>query len=86
MLPGLWQILFSLGVFASSRLLPRATSGVAVFYLLTGLTTLSVARGDLAFLPLGDGPAVRRRPVPRRGRALTGPWSVTMIHDKTARR
>src|SRR5262249_25221862 len=29
MLPGLWQILFSLGIFASYRLLPRATFWVA---------------------------------------------------------
>src|SRR4051812_39026379 len=45
MLPGLWQVLYSLGIFASSRLLPRPMFGVAVFYLLTGLTTLAVAQG-----------------------------------------
>jgi hypothetical protein len=55
MLPGLWQILFSLGVFASSRLLPRATSGVAVFYLMTGLLTLALAHGDAAFSPWAMG-------------------------------
>jgi hypothetical protein len=51
MLPGLWQILFGLGVFASCRLLPRATFGVAVFYLVAGLLSLSLARGDAAFSP-----------------------------------
>src|SRR3984957_11995621 len=30
MVPGLWQILFSLGVFASARFLPRAVFAVAV--------------------------------------------------------
>jgi hypothetical protein len=55
MLPGLWQILFSLGVFASCRLLPRATFGVAIFYLLAGLLTLALARGEWAFSPWAMG-------------------------------
>ena len=55
MLPGLWQILFSLGIFASCRLLPRATFGVAVFYLASGLTCLALARGDAAFSPWAMG-------------------------------
>lgn len=55
MLPGLWQILFSLGVFASCRLLPRATFGVAMFYLVAGLLTLAAARGDASFSPWAMG-------------------------------
>ncbi|MGE3821285.1 MAG: hypothetical protein AB7I30_17865 [Isosphaeraceae bacterium] len=55
MLPGLWQIMYSLGIFASCRLLPRATFGVALFYLLTGLTTLTLAKGDAAFSPWAMG-------------------------------
>jgi hypothetical protein len=55
MLPGLWQILFSLGVFASCRLLPRATFAVAVFYLASGLTCLALARGAAAFSPWAMG-------------------------------
>ena len=55
MLPGLWQVLFSLGVFASCRLLPRATVGVAVFYLLAGAVNLAVAQGEAAFSPWGMG-------------------------------
>ena len=51
MLPGLWQVMFSLGVFASCRLLPRATFGVAVFYLLAGALSLALARGEFAFTP-----------------------------------
>jgi hypothetical protein len=37
LLPGLWAILFSLGVFASRRVLPGAISIVAGYYLLAGL-------------------------------------------------
>jgi len=55
MLPGLWQILYSLGVFASCRLLPRATFAVAVFYLASGLTCLALARGTAAFSPWAMG-------------------------------
>jgi hypothetical protein len=55
MLPGLWQILYSLGIFASCRLLPRATFVVAVFYLATGLTCLALARGAAAFSPWAMG-------------------------------
>lgn len=40
MLPGLWQVLVSLGLFAASRSLPRAVSLVAAFYLVAGLATL----------------------------------------------
>ncbi|HJS90665.1 MAG TPA: hypothetical protein VJ738_11940 [Steroidobacteraceae bacterium] len=51
MLPGLWQLLFSLGVFASCRFLPRATFWVGVWYLATGLTCLALGDGDWAFSP-----------------------------------
>lgn len=51
MLPGIWQVLYSLGIFASSRLLPRSMSGVAVFYLMTGLCTLALSRGEHALNP-----------------------------------
>ncbi len=54
-LPGLWQVMFSLGVFASCRLLPQATFGVAVFYLIAGLTSLAVARGSLTLNPWAMG-------------------------------
>src|SRR5690606_7063933 len=47
-LPGLWALLFSLGVFASHRLLPRAVFWVGVFYLLAGGLCLAVGQGDFA--------------------------------------
>jgi hypothetical protein len=51
MLPGLWQLLFCLGVFASRRFLPRGTFWVGVWYLATGMTCLALGGGDWAFSP-----------------------------------
>ena len=55
MVPGLWQIFFSLGIFASSRFLPRAIFAVGVWYMATGLICLAFAQGDWAFLPWAMG-------------------------------
>jgi hypothetical protein len=55
MLPGLWQIMYALGIFASCRLLPRQTFWVAVFYLGTGLAALALAHGDRALSPWSMG-------------------------------
>ncbi len=55
MLPGLWSILFGLGIFASRRLLPRAVTLVAVFYLAAGLVCLELARGPHALSPWAMG-------------------------------
>ena len=52
LLPGLWQVFFSQGVFASCRLLPRPAFAVAVFYLVSGLLTMFLARGADALSPL----------------------------------
>ncbi|HEX4268235.1 MAG TPA: hypothetical protein VHY36_10130 [Steroidobacteraceae bacterium] len=54
MLPGLWQMLFSLGVFASCRFLPRATFWVGVWYLATGMACLAIGP-DAAASPLEMG-------------------------------
>ena len=43
MLPGLWQVLVGLGLFASARILPRAVQGVGAWYLLAGLAVLAVS-------------------------------------------
>lgn len=51
LLPGLWSIIFSLGVFASCRLLPRATFVVAVYYLLAGMVCLAWAVDTHALSP-----------------------------------
>ena len=61
MLPGLWQIVFSLGVFASCRSLPRAMFAVGVWYLAAGLVSLALSSGAHAFsawimaVPFGVG-------------------------------
>jgi len=52
MLPGLWQIVFSLGLFAACRSLPRPMFAAAVWYLATGLASLALANGAHAFSPL----------------------------------
>jgi hypothetical protein len=44
MLPGLWQVIFSLGIFSSCRFLPRPMIGAGVWYVLTGL--VCIALGD----------------------------------------
>jgi hypothetical protein len=46
LLPGLWMIIFSLGVFASARLLPRAVFGIGGFYLIAGILTLLLTHDD----------------------------------------
>ena len=51
MLPGLWQIVFSLGLFASCRSLPRPMFAAALWYLATGLASLAFANGADAFSP-----------------------------------
>jgi hypothetical protein len=51
MLPGLWEVLLSLGVFASCRLLPRPMFAVGVWYLSAGMVCLAVARGHGTLSP-----------------------------------
>jgi len=43
MLPGLWQVIFSLGVFSSCRFLPRPIVAAGAWYLLSGLTCIALA-------------------------------------------
>ena len=45
-MPGLWAVLFSLGVFASRPFLPRGVGAVAGYYLLAGLFCLAVGGRD----------------------------------------
>jgi hypothetical protein len=59
MLPGLWALLFSLGIFASYRLLPKPTFWVAVFYMIAGTMLLTLHEAALSpwamGLPFGIG-------------------------------
>ncbi len=51
LLPGLWAIVFSLGIFASCRLLPPETIWIAGYYLLGGTAVLILARGENSLSP-----------------------------------
>lgn len=51
LLPGLWQIVFSLGVFASRRSLPPGMFAVGMWYLAAGLASLALANAA-PFSPL----------------------------------
>jgi hypothetical protein len=51
MLPGLWQIIFSLGFLASCRSLPRPMFAVGVWYLAAGLACIAFANGAHALSP-----------------------------------
>jgi hypothetical protein len=42
MIPGIWQVIFSLGVFSSCRFLPRPMLAAGAWYLLTGLACISL--------------------------------------------
>ena len=61
MTPGLWQITFGLGVFASCRFLPRGLLLVGGWYVASGLACLAYAQGPHALsawtmgVPFGAG-------------------------------
>jgi hypothetical protein len=55
LLPGLWQIIFSLGVFASCRLLPRAIFIVGVWYLFCGVACLALLGPERTLSPWAMG-------------------------------
>ena len=51
MLPGLWSLVFSLGIFASYRLLPREVFWVGLYYAACGVGCLLWGQADRAFSP-----------------------------------
>jgi hypothetical protein len=55
MLPGLWEIAFSLGIFASGRFLPRPMFVVGLWYLVCGLMCLAIESGPRTLSPWGMG-------------------------------
>lgn len=50
MLPGLWQIIYSLGIFSSCRFLPRLMIAAGAWYMFTGLISISLG-GNRALSP-----------------------------------
>jgi hypothetical protein len=55
MLPGLWELIFSLGVFASCRFLPSQMFAVGVWYLVAGLCCLAVESAARTLSPWAMG-------------------------------
>ena len=53
MLPGLWCLIFSLGIFASGSLLPRAMAVVAAYYFMCGSFLLGCGVSALAPWTMG---------------------------------
>lgn len=51
LLPGLWQLLVALGLFAAMRMLPRSIALVAVWYFLTAMAVLVLASETRVFTP-----------------------------------
>jgi hypothetical protein len=51
MLPGLWQIIFGLGVFASCRTLPRPMFAAGAWYLAAGLANLAFGNAENGLSP-----------------------------------
>jgi hypothetical protein len=56
MLPGMWQIIYSLGIYSSCRFLPRLMVAPGTWYMLTGLGSISLA-GNRALSPWTMGVA-----------------------------
>ncbi len=55
MLPGLWQVIYSLGVFSSCKFVPRQMYAVGGWYLAAGLIYLATGGGEWAFSPWAMG-------------------------------
>ena len=51
LLPGLWALLFSLGISASCRLLPRPVAWIGVYYLFAGGTLLLLGPSGASLAP-----------------------------------
>ena len=63
MLPGLWQVLVSLGIFASVRSLPRTVAFAGAWYFVAGFTLPAAGKPEPRAVAVDHGPAVRGRPV-----------------------
>jgi hypothetical protein len=55
LVPGLWLLLVSLGIFAAARSLPSGTIYAGAWYFLSGFTVLLLAAGDHALHPWSMG-------------------------------
>jgi len=73
-LPGLWAIIFGLGIFASRPYLPRATGWIALYYVSVGALVLGLSADHLHGWPVGGTFAVGQL-----GTALVLYWNVERI-------
>ena len=55
LLPGLWQVFVSVGLFAAARTLPRGASLAAAWYLLAGLAVIAATAGAPSLSPWAMG-------------------------------
>jgi hypothetical protein len=55
LLPGLWQLLISIGLFVALRFLPRCISVAGAWYFLTGATVLVISSQDRSLTPWAMG-------------------------------
>lgn len=55
LLPGLWQVLVSLGIFAGLRVMPRGVALVGAWYLVAGLAVLVVTGESRSLSPWAMG-------------------------------
>ncbi|SEP96507.1 hypothetical protein SAMN05216548_10260 [Faunimonas pinastri] len=55
MLPGIWQVLVSLGIFASARTLPRAVTLGGAWYFVAGFAVLMICGGSHTVSPWAMG-------------------------------
>lgn len=74
MLPGLWQIVFALGVFASCRCLPRPMLLVGAWFLFTGFACIAI----------GDSRSLA--PATMSGAYAMGMMLVAVIHHLSAKK
>lgn len=51
LLPGLWQLLMGVGLFAAVRSLPRSVTLAAAWYFVSGITVIMLASGDRTLSP-----------------------------------
>jgi hypothetical protein len=51
LLPGLWQLFFALGIFASARLLPKPIFLIGAFYFVAGTVVLILAHSGASLSP-----------------------------------
>ncbi len=81
LLPALWMLFFSMGAFALSRILPRATFWSGAYYLIAGIICLALTNGGHMLDPwmMGTIFAV--------GQLITAGilyWTLERRHDRTA--